>query len=237
MAATEPEIARPDSLVDLPLSMGVVERNLQLAINGLPQQRHLTLASVDNTAWQLEGLVKHSRVSEKWLAHHGFVANKSALTNLSKPLDGHSIAGVSNAYVLTMAPSPNVMQFPELEMARISEEERYVQTALPLKEIYSYDSVVVRWRNLDNGSVQELSPQKLATGVAATSLALWMYKPEAWPVGHYMVEIVSGSVNLHLIATGQFAIVPHGAQITPQTYLVTNQAVQSESPRVLAQEQ
>ncbi len=175
---------------------------------------------IDNTAPQVAALVQRSHISHEWLVQHAFAADRVAMARLTRLLDGSVDAGASNGYVLTMASGPNAMQSPELETARISEGERYVQTTLPTSKLAGLDSVVMRWRNLGDESVQELSSQSVPTDPTATSLPLWMYRPQGWPVGQYAVEVYSGDVNLRPIASGKYAIVANGGAVTPQSYLI-----------------
>jgi len=83
------------------------------------------------------------------------------------------------------------------------------------------DSVLVRWRNLDNESVLELSAQALAPDTGGAR-AIWMHRTRDWEVGRYQVEIISADGALVPVAVGVFTVVANGAVITAFAHTETS---------------
>ena len=99
-------------------------------------------------------------------------------------------------------------------------DERYVQSAIPLGSVNGGDSFIVRWRNLSDESVQELSTQFTASNGNAGSVPVWMHRPEGWPAGQYALEVYAGNTGLQLLAASKFEFVPSGTATTPQAFPV-----------------
>lgn len=221
LVATRPADTPPGDSAVQALSI-FAQHRVPSPLGSEPSQQVVAIhRPADTAAWQLARLLKYSRISEQWLDQHGFLSNRDALAKLAQLLDGHPIAATQGTPTLTMAPHPHALPMAETDLARISQGERYVQTSLPTSATTGLATVVIRWRSLDGEFVQELSVQPIPTNSTETPTPIWMYRPEGWPVGRYVVEVFSGTVDLQPVATGKFEIVTHGQPVTPQAYWIS----------------
>jgi hypothetical protein len=167
--------------------------------------------------FELDDLLRQSRLSESWLATHGF-SSGDALRRLHALLDARTqLIGEPRAR-LAVRPSGASENSGE-HTPRLAAEERYVLATLATPPNTGIDSVLVRWRRTSDNAVLELSAQALPAG--AESLQLWLHTPENWPQGSYRLEVISATPGLEPLAVADFEIVGHDAPVTAFAYPVS----------------
>lgn len=160
---------------------------------------------------ELDDLVSQSKLSKDWLRLHGFEAN-GALTKLKLLVDGRVEPAGQPRNILTMTPGENSLS-PDNTTPRMDPRERYVHARMKLGSERSDDSVILRWRNLSEQQVIELSSQEMPKD-RDDMMQLWMHRTEDWQPGHYRLEVIQGDQNLQLLARSDFEITAYGAPVT-----------------------
>ncbi|QIL70349.1 hypothetical protein G7048_08280 [Diaphorobacter sp. HDW4B] len=158
-------------------------------------------------------LLRQTGLDPLWLKSHGFTPGSEALQRLHGLLDGNASVLSANAMQIAFGPQGGGARSITGETPSLSTHERYVDATLSIPG-QGTDSVLVRWRNVSDNSVLDLSVQALPSG-SGGSVPLWMYSPVDWPPGRYRVEVLSPDTGLGLLAAGEFEVAPTGATVTP----------------------
>ena len=161
----------------------------------------------------LQELLEGSRLQGDWLASHGFTPNSAALRRLHELLDGHASLLSSQARPIAFGPREGTSVLAPGAVPVLAPQERYVHAVMPAQG-WGGDSVLVRWRNVSDNTVMELSAQAIAPGVGE-GLPLWQFAAEDWSPGRYRVEVISPGADLALLAAGEFEIASPGMRVTP----------------------
>ena len=159
------------------------------------------------------GLLRQTGLDPLWLNSHGFTPGSEALQRLHGLLDGNAAVHGANSMQIAFGPQGGGARSTNGEAPLLSTHERYVDATLSLSG-QGADSVLVRWRNVSDNSVLDLSVQALPSGAGGT-VPLWMYSPVDWTPGRYRVEVLSPDAGLDLLAAGEFEVAPTGAAVTP----------------------
>ncbi|MEH3085190.1 MAG: hypothetical protein PGN26_01315 [Xylophilus ampelinus] len=178
-------------------------------------------------AWHLQRDLQYGAgLTPAWLVAHGFTEGGPALPRLHALLDGRvaPAEGARRRGAIAFGPqgafpaSANASEMPVL-----SPHERYVTASLPMQGSQG-DAVLVRWRNVDEGTVLELSTQVVAPGPTADT-ALWKYAVDGWRAGQYRVEVIAADPSLALLAAGEFRVSAGHAALTPFAFVAESPAL------------
>lgn len=170
------------------------------------------------TKVKFSDLDPHPTMPETWLVAHGFVLG-SVRGRLHDLLDGRTELTAASAHSIAVRPSANTFPGDGEQASRLLPQEHYVHTSLPLALTTGEDSVIVRWRQLSDQSVIELSSQAMPAN-SNESINLWMHRKDDWAPGSYRVEVISANPKLELLAAGNFEIVKSGRPTTAFAYPV-----------------
>ena len=164
-----------------------------------------------------DALQQQSGLDAQWLQAHGFTPGSLALERLHSLLDGQKAVHRASAKQIAFGPQGSTAHpTTHTEEPILSTHERYVDASLPTANIAG-DSVLLRWRNMSDNQVMDLSAQALPS-VPGDSMPLWMYSPADWAPGRYRVEVLSPDASLNLLAAGEVSIAASGGAVTPFSY-------------------
>lgn len=169
----------------------------------------------------LQEVLDGSRLSPFWLTAHGFSTGSEALERLHELLNGHTQLSASGIANIKFGPQGSSSTSAASERPVLTTQERYVQATLQLPTGGSSEFVLVRWRNVSDNTVMELSAQAIQPSTN-DAFPVWMYSAHDWPLGRYRVEVISPDPNLKLLAAGDFEIAEPNARLTPFSFEATN---------------
>lgn len=202
-------IAEPGGDLRNPLADGMSDRQSAMTPRGATE-----LARPDFP----RGTEPHASLHEVWLVAHGFPPG-AARQRLFGLLNGRTDLPGGTQSKLSMLPSAHAVSDGSSRRPAWSAHERYVHATLAPELAAAEDSVILRWRRLDDGTVIELSVQSVDAN-SKDPLDVWMYRRQDWPPGTYRLEVVSANPRLELLAAGEFDIVPNGIETTAFAYPV-----------------
>jgi hypothetical protein len=172
--------------------------------------------SLNERPYELDELLRQSKLGEAWLTAHGFTSG-AALQGLHTLLDGRANLASEPRVRLAARPS-GAAEGTSAGVPRLSSGERYVLATLTNVPMTGDDSVLVRWRRTSDDTVMELSAQ--AMSAAGEPLQLWMHTPQDWAPGSYRLEVISANPRLEPLAAADFEIVASDAAVTAFSYPV-----------------
>ncbi len=169
----------------------------------------------------LQEVLIGSRLSPLWLTAHGFSAGSEALERLHGLMNGHKRLSAPNSRKIAFGPQGSASTLAASEMPALAAQERYVHAALSLPAGVQGDSVLLRWRNVSDNTVMELSAQAIPPSFNE-AIPVWMHSANDWLPGRYRVEVISPDPGLQLLAAGDFEIAGPNTQLTPFSFEATN---------------
>lgn len=172
--------------------------------------------------YELDSLLRRSKLGEAWLAAHGF-SSGTALQRLHALLNARTnIPGEAQFRLKAHPPGANEGETDGVP--RLAADERYVMATLARASTSGEDSVLIRWRRISDDTVLELSAQALPA--PGEPLQLWMRTRQDWIPGSYRLEVISATPALAPLAVAEFEIATRDATVTAFAY-----PVQASSPR------
>ncbi|HEY4066308.1 MAG TPA: hypothetical protein VGM74_05375 [Burkholderiaceae bacterium] len=189
-------------------------RDLAETVLARPSPGGLASTATAVTPALADDLARHASFTREWLSGHGFAPGSAALDRVHRLLDGRVEPNARDSAALVFGPAAGAAPADGSVKIALAAQERFVQATLPLGAAATGDSVIVRWRSLDDSSVLELSVQAIASN-PTDAPEIWMHRTTDWTAGHYRVEVLSADPQLSLLASGDFEIVPDGAPVTP----------------------
>lgn len=168
----------------------------------------LTIKSAQD---ELNYFTSQSKISKEWLYIHGFDEPR-VLAKIKLLLDGRTEPAGQPSNKLYITPSESAIN-TDNSTPRMSPSERFIHAHLVLGTEHFNGSVIVRWRNLSDRQVIELSSQELPTNQTEI-IKLWLFRTQDWQPGNYRLEVFQANQNLQLLASSDFSIIHHGMSLT-----------------------
>ena len=168
-------------------------------------------------------------LTAQWLQSHGFTPGSKALEQLHALLNGNTAITSTGTGVkhIAFGPQGSTPHVTTDGAPTLSTHERYVSATLPTGGMAG-DSVLLRWRNMSDNQIMDISAQTLPSGTDS-AMPLWMYSPSDWAPGRYRVEVLTPNADLALQAAGEFVIATSESSVTSFSYHATAQQL-SGSP-------